>query len=224
MLSNYFTKTSKKQKCNSERSEVCCCCCCTRVFIHPFVCLCIAESDYYCMKHHRHNDLPWNIRKFTGGGKLYSLRLETGLQQQEPWSKSVWSHTDLPRLREGRVGAQVFDSCLGYCYVTRRIRRKLLLLGFIIENNPKSCCCCVRIRVVVECNSISSFKSFIIIFFFFFFVFNIICCCCCIPVLGRLRSLWRSVSRLLSQYYMHLSVVSLVASSSSSSSCRFNVM
>lgn len=55
----------------------------------------------------RHNDLPWNIRKFTGGGKLYSLRLESGLQQQEPWSKSVWSHTDLPRLREGRVGAQV---------------------------------------------------------------------------------------------------------------------
>ena len=54
-----------------------------------------------------HNDLPWNIRKFAGG-KLNTLgALETGLQHQDPWSKSSWSHTDLPRLREGRVGAQV---------------------------------------------------------------------------------------------------------------------
>ncbi|EFX77039.1 hypothetical protein DAPPUDRAFT_54823 [Daphnia pulex] len=53
-----------------------------------------------------HNDMPWNIRKFAGG-KLNTLRaLETGLQHQDPWSKSAWSHTDLPRLREGRVGAQ----------------------------------------------------------------------------------------------------------------------
>lgn len=53
-----------------------------------------------------HNDMPWNIRKFAGG-KLNTLRaLETGLQHLDPWSKSAWSHTDLPRLREGRVGAQ----------------------------------------------------------------------------------------------------------------------
>ena len=54
----------------------------------------------------RHNDLPWNIRKFNGG-KLQSQNLASGLQHEEPWSRSLWSHTDLLRLRQGRVGAQV---------------------------------------------------------------------------------------------------------------------
>lgn len=38
---------------------------------------------------------------------MHALNLEGGLQHEKPWSKSIWSHTDLPRLRQGRLGAQV---------------------------------------------------------------------------------------------------------------------
>ncbi|CAL8087011.1 unnamed protein product [Orchesella dallaii] len=52
-----------------------------------------------------HNDLPWNLKKFLHG-QLTEFRFDSNLQSQEPWSKSAWSHTDLPRLRRGLVGAQ----------------------------------------------------------------------------------------------------------------------
>lgn len=54
----------------------------------------------------RHNDLPWNIRKFLRN-QINDFELDTDLTQVEPWSKSKYSHTDLPRLRQGMVGAQV---------------------------------------------------------------------------------------------------------------------
>ncbi|XP_063594370.1 dipeptidase 1-like [Penaeus indicus] len=56
-----------------------------------------------------HNDLPWNIRKFMHN-KLHSFNFTAELDQLRPWSRSSWSHTDLPRLREGRVGAQFWVS------------------------------------------------------------------------------------------------------------------
>ncbi|XP_067002128.1 dipeptidase 1-like [Anabrus simplex] len=52
-----------------------------------------------------HNDLPWNIRKFLHN-RLRDFRFSDDLRQVSPWSQSAWSHTDLPRLRAGRVGAQ----------------------------------------------------------------------------------------------------------------------
>lgn len=42
-----------------------------------------------------HNDLPWNIRKFVHN-KLRRLNL-SAIAKQEPWSRSRWSHTDIPR-------------------------------------------------------------------------------------------------------------------------------
>ncbi|CAL4105974.1 unnamed protein product, partial [Meganyctiphanes norvegica] len=52
-----------------------------------------------------HNDLAWNIRNFVHN-KLEKVELTKNLSTVEPWSSSPWSHTDLARLRHGRVGAQ----------------------------------------------------------------------------------------------------------------------
>lgn len=53
-----------------------------------------------------HNDLPWNIRKFLHN-RLKDFKFGEDLRNQSPWSQSAWSHTDLPRLRQGHVSAQV---------------------------------------------------------------------------------------------------------------------
>lgn len=54
----------------------------------------------------RHNDLPWNIRKFLHN-RIKDFKFREDLRQIKPWSSSAWSHTDLPRLRAGHVSAQV---------------------------------------------------------------------------------------------------------------------
>lgn len=59
----------------------------------------------------RHNDLPWNIRKFVKN-RLEVFRFDADLRDQEPWARSSWSHTDLKRLREGMVSAQVSPSSI----------------------------------------------------------------------------------------------------------------
>jgi membrane dipeptidase len=53
-----------------------------------------------------HNDLAWNIRKFLHN-QLGKFNFSEDLRQVEPWSKSNWSHTDLPRMKAGLIGAQV---------------------------------------------------------------------------------------------------------------------
>ncbi|XP_047544638.1 uncharacterized protein LOC125076939 [Vanessa atalanta] len=52
-----------------------------------------------------HNDLPWNIRKFLHN-KIKDFRFDEDLRTISPWATSSWSHTDLPRLKQGRVSAQ----------------------------------------------------------------------------------------------------------------------
>ena len=54
----------------------------------------------------RHNDLPWNIRKFVHN-KLDSVNLTHNLKYIEPWAKSPWSHTDIGRMITGMIGCQV---------------------------------------------------------------------------------------------------------------------
>ncbi|KAJ8738055.1 hypothetical protein PYW08_000650 [Mythimna loreyi] len=56
-----------------------------------------------------HNDLPWNIRKFLRN-QINEFELNTDLTMVEPWSISKYSHTDLPRLQTGMVGAQQIAS------------------------------------------------------------------------------------------------------------------
>lgn len=53
-----------------------------------------------------HNDLAWNIRKFLKN-RLQDFPFAGNLREVLPWSASAWSHTDLPRLKEGMVSAQV---------------------------------------------------------------------------------------------------------------------
>ncbi|XP_044730635.1 uncharacterized protein LOC123293787 [Chrysoperla carnea] len=52
-----------------------------------------------------HNDLPWNIRKFLHN-RLKDFKFGDDLRNISPWSQSAWSHTDLPRLKQGHVAAQ----------------------------------------------------------------------------------------------------------------------
>ncbi|XP_026325165.1 dipeptidase 1-like [Hyposmocoma kahamanoa] len=56
-----------------------------------------------------HNDLAWNVRKFLHN-KISGFNLSAGLEGIEPWAKSRWSHTDIPRLRLGQVGAQFWSA------------------------------------------------------------------------------------------------------------------
>ncbi|XP_028162781.1 uncharacterized protein LOC114354555 [Ostrinia furnacalis] len=52
-----------------------------------------------------HNDLPWNIRKFLHN-RIKDFRFDEDLRTISPWATSSWSHTDLPRLKQGRIAAQ----------------------------------------------------------------------------------------------------------------------
>ncbi|XP_014358294.2 uncharacterized protein LOC106710682 [Papilio machaon] len=52
-----------------------------------------------------HNDLPWNIRKFLHN-RIKDFRFDEDLRTIAPWATSSWSHTDLPRLKQGRIAAQ----------------------------------------------------------------------------------------------------------------------
>ncbi|BFF96272.1 uncharacterized protein DMAD_13508 [Drosophila madeirensis] len=52
-----------------------------------------------------HNDLPWNIRKFLHN-KLNDFNFDEDLRNVMPWGRSHWSHTDLTRLKKGRISAQ----------------------------------------------------------------------------------------------------------------------
>lgn len=53
-----------------------------------------------------HNDLPYNIRKFVHN-QLSEFNFDVDLKNVPPWSNSNWSHTDLQRMKKGRVAAQV---------------------------------------------------------------------------------------------------------------------
>ncbi|KAK5642716.1 hypothetical protein RI129_008883 [Pyrocoelia pectoralis] len=55
-----------------------------------------------------HNDLAWNIRKFVHN-KLIDFNL-SDIANKDPWIKSRWSQTDIPRLREGQLGAQFWSA------------------------------------------------------------------------------------------------------------------
>ncbi|CAH0546421.1 unnamed protein product [Brassicogethes aeneus] len=55
-----------------------------------------------------HNDLPWNLRKFVHN-KILNLNFST-LSNAEPWSRSIWSHTDITRLKQGLLGAQFWSA------------------------------------------------------------------------------------------------------------------
>ena len=50
--------------------------------------------------------MAWNIRQFIHN-KLKTVNFSSDLTQVSPWGTSKWSHTDIPRLVRGQIGAQV---------------------------------------------------------------------------------------------------------------------
>lgn len=66
-----------------------------------------------------HNDLPWNIRKFLHN-RLRDFDFRSDLRNVTPWSNSLWSHTDLRRLEQGHVAAQVS----AFLFFFRALRRR----------------------------------------------------------------------------------------------------
>jgi membrane dipeptidase len=52
-----------------------------------------------------HNDFPWTLRNYAKN-QIGALNI-TDLTKLEPWASSPSSHTDINRLRQGKVGAQV---------------------------------------------------------------------------------------------------------------------
>ncbi|KDR07676.1 Dipeptidase 1, partial [Zootermopsis nevadensis] len=65
-----------------------------------------------------HNDLPWNVRKFVHN-QILSFNFTADLEKVDPWARSNWSHTDLPRLRRGMVGAQVSSAYHKLCVASQ---------------------------------------------------------------------------------------------------------
>ncbi|CAG7722328.1 unnamed protein product [Allacma fusca] len=60
-----------------------------------------------------HNDLPWNIRRLAYND-LRRVNFSEDLTQNAIWGKDDSTHTDIPRLRKGHVGAQfwvAYTSC-----------------------------------------------------------------------------------------------------------------
>ncbi|KAK3871896.1 hypothetical protein Pcinc_022984 [Petrolisthes cinctipes] len=56
-----------------------------------------------------HNDLAMNIRKLHQN-QLTDFHFELNLTQIDPWADYTQCHTDLPRLRQGMVGAQFWSA------------------------------------------------------------------------------------------------------------------
>ncbi|XP_035785945.1 uncharacterized protein LOC118463463 [Anopheles albimanus] len=52
-----------------------------------------------------HNDLPWNLYNFERN-RINQFELNSDLKQHPVWGPSTSSHTDIPRLQAGKVGAQ----------------------------------------------------------------------------------------------------------------------
>ena len=58
-----------------------------------------------------HNDLAWTISSNLDND-LSQFDFNSDLTEVEPWASDPHSHTDLPRIREGRLGAQVTETHL----------------------------------------------------------------------------------------------------------------
>ncbi|CAD7081199.1 unnamed protein product [Hermetia illucens] len=56
-----------------------------------------------------HNNLAWNIRKYSHNSLDILDRTHKDVEEASIWQRPWWSQTDIPRLKEGLVGAQVWS-------------------------------------------------------------------------------------------------------------------
>lgn len=66
-------------------------------------------SDLAFVGSFSHNDLPYNLYG-RESNMLHNFTFNSNLRENERWMNSSSSHTDLPRLRAGKVGGQVSGS------------------------------------------------------------------------------------------------------------------
>lgn len=59
-----------------------------------------------------HNDLPYNIYRMEHD-RLKNFSLDSDLTKHPKWGNLKSSHTDLPRMRKGKVGGQFFVAFVG---------------------------------------------------------------------------------------------------------------
>uniref|UniRef100_A0A182JZK5 Dipeptidase n=1 Tax=Anopheles christyi TaxID=43041 RepID=A0A182JZK5_9DIPT len=59
-----------------------------------------------------HNDLPWNLYNYERN-QINKFELNTDLKTHPVWGPATNSHTDIPRLKAGKVGAQFWVAYVG---------------------------------------------------------------------------------------------------------------
>uniref|UniRef100_A0A182WEK1 Dipeptidase n=1 Tax=Anopheles minimus TaxID=112268 RepID=A0A182WEK1_9DIPT len=59
-----------------------------------------------------HNDLPWNLYNYERN-QINKFELNTNLLEHPVWGPATNSHTDIPRLKAGKVGAQFWVAYVG---------------------------------------------------------------------------------------------------------------
>ncbi|XP_034938112.1 dipeptidase 1 isoform X3 [Chelonus insularis] len=78
------------------------------ILCYGLYCTTVRPINHFTVENSRHNDLPWNIRKFLKN-QLRNFQFHD-LKRVHPWSQTAWSHTDLKRLKEGMVAAQFWSA------------------------------------------------------------------------------------------------------------------
>ncbi|XP_035710280.1 dipeptidase 1-like [Folsomia candida] len=75
--------------------------------IEPTVCTPLANQHIHISDRDGHNDFPWTLKRLVFDD-LRRLNFSQDLTQVEPWASDVMSHTDIPRIKRGRLGGQHF--------------------------------------------------------------------------------------------------------------------
>jgi membrane dipeptidase len=87
-----------------------------------------------------HNDLPYNLYRIEGN-KLNDFDFDSDLRQNPKWQVSS-SHTDLPRLRQGKVGGQFWVAYVGcetnYKDAVERTMEQIDVVKRLVAKYPKS--------------------------------------------------------------------------------------
>lgn len=87
-----------------------------------------------------HNDLPYNLYSFERN-RINNFALDSDLKKDPRWGPSSSSHTDIPRLLEGKVGAQFWVAYVGcntqYKDAVERTLEQIDVIKRMVAKYPK---------------------------------------------------------------------------------------
>ncbi|XP_052563985.1 dipeptidase 1-like [Culex pipiens pallens] len=87
-----------------------------------------------------HNDLPWNLYS-NERNRINNFNLDSDLKKDPKWGPSTSSHTDIPRLLEGKVGAQFWVAYVGcntqYKDAVERTLEQIDVIKRMVAKYPK---------------------------------------------------------------------------------------